>query len=98
MTELLRTGIRFSWRENLTFDIQEIQGQENKTTSSSLPNIFSKLKMKPVEPTTQPSENQDKQISQENDVIKKLQDDILLINQKFDNMMSILEKLSERIN
>jgi hypothetical protein len=94
------TDKHVTWGENLTFDIQEIQvhSQETKTTSSPLPNIFSKLKMKPSQPATQSSEGQDKQISQENDAIKKLQDDVLLINQKFDNMMSILEKLSERIN
>jgi len=93
---------RVTWGENLTFDIQEIQhqdqNQETKNASNQLPNIFSKLKMKPNQPTIQPSENQDKQISQESDIIKKLQDDVLLINQKFDNMMRVIENLSEGIN
>jgi hypothetical protein len=85
-----------TWGENLTFDIQEIipHGLETTSTSKELPNIFSKLKMKPNTNPNQSSDNQDNQISQENDAIKKLQDDVFLINKKIDNMMSILEKLS----
>jgi len=89
-----------TWGENLTFDIQEIQSQEPIQSSNQLPNIFSKLKMKPPTQSSEEQDKQDKQLSQESNSIKinKLQDDVININKKIDNMMTILEKLSERIN
>jgi hypothetical protein len=57
-----------SWGENLTFDIQEIQVHDPIKTSSQLPNIFSKLKMKP---TPQSSENQENEHNEDN---QKLQE------------------------
>jgi hypothetical protein len=88
-----------SWGENLTFDIQEIKGQEPIKALNQVPNIFSKLKMKPNPQSSEEQNNQHNQVLQENNSIKikKLQDDVLNINQKIDNMMTILEKFSEKV-
>jgi len=96
-----------TWGENLTFDIQEIQGQETIKTTSQLPNIFSKLKMKPTLQLSEnqySQENQDNQDNQDNQKlqesysikIKTLQDDVVTINQKIDKIMTILENF-ERV-
>ena len=88
-----------TWGENLTFDIQEIQGQEPIKAPNQLPNIFSKLKMKPISQSSENEDNEDSQKSQERNSIniKKLQDDVVNINQKIDKMMVILENFSERV-
>ena len=93
-----------SWGENLTFDIQEIQPKDQEiqpkdqeiNNSSELPNIFSKLKMVPK---VQSSQNQNQNATETDSAkIQKLQDDVVKINHKIDNMMAILEKLSETMH
>ena len=88
-----------TWKENLTFDIQEIHSEGNTNISNQFNNVFSKLKMKTNDQLSEEDIGKTQTQTQQNDStkIKKLQEDVVSINQKLDNIMTVLQKLSQDI-